>query len=146
MSEPKTSFSNIGLRHVLEDAIAILLGKHVDQQRRDYVLGDVLQLCQDAERGSQIASQRSLFIRSADEFALMRFSFIDRYLDFSTREQLMEQLRNLTVTLDALRRNKPIEPESRNLAVKFLEEFKQNLRRRGNMEPSARSDAFAERY
>ena len=146
MSAQLTSFANVGLRHVLEDALAVLAGKSLPQTRREYVLEDVLKLCRDAQRGSQIASQRTLFVSSRDEPALERFSLFERYLNYSSREEWVNRLDKVCQALEAVLHQQEVSPDVLAAAVAFLGDLHRNLRRRWSMESLTKTDGFASRY
>jgi hypothetical protein len=70
----------VGLKHVIEDGLAILKGRHMDERRRDFVMRDLRTLLNQAIRGSHIASQSTLFLGEDDRQAFGSFALIDRYL------------------------------------------------------------------
>jgi len=50
----------VGLKHVIEDGLAIIEGRPLGEARRNFVVHDLSELIDRAIRGSQIASQPTL--------------------------------------------------------------------------------------
>src|SRR5689334_4926740 len=71
----------VGLKHVVEDGLAVLEGRRIDQTRRDFVIRDLKKLLSDALRGSTIASQATLFLAEDDRQAFGSYTMVGRYLN-----------------------------------------------------------------
>lgn len=144
MSAQLTSFSTVGLRHVIEDTLAVFQGTSLPSARREYVLNDMLHLCREAKRGSQIASQRSrLFLNPHDEPAFEQFSLLARYLDNGLRTQWVDQLDQVCSVLEAVLDQREPADVQRDMVVAFLGNFLRNLRRQGSMDTFAKSSRLA---
>lgn len=80
MFEEPSLAEAVGLKHVIEDGLALLHGQALAAARRDFVMRDLQTLLHQAIRGSQIASQSTLFLGEDDKQAFGSFTLIDRYL------------------------------------------------------------------
>ena len=80
MFEEPSLAETVGLKHVIEDGLAILAGHPLNDKRREFVIRDLRDLLHQAIRGSHIASQSTLFLGESDREAFGSFTLIDRYL------------------------------------------------------------------
>ena len=80
MFDEPTLAEAVGLKHVIEDGLAIIEGRPVSDSRKGFVLEDLRALLNKAIRGSEIASKPTLFLGEDDRQAFGSFALIDRYL------------------------------------------------------------------
>jgi hypothetical protein len=116
-------FAEIGFRHIVEDALAIVAGQPVDNDRRSYVLGDLIRLFRDAGRGSQIASHRTFFVGSDDKSAFDDFERLDRYLRHRYQSKLGRLLEDVSRTLDGLQKGAAVPDDARQTSQELLREL-----------------------
>lgn len=116
-------FAEIGFRHIVEDALAIVGGRPLDPNRRAYVLGDLIRLFRDAGRGSEIASRRTFFVGSEDKSAFEDFERLDRYLRNRYQNKLSQVLEDVSRTLDALQKDAAVPADARKTSQELLQEL-----------------------
>lgn len=94
MFEEPTLAEAVGLKHVIEDGLAVLHGQALGAERRDFVMRDLYTLLDRAIRGSHIASQAALFLGEDDKQAFGSFALIDRYLGTGQTTTWLDQAPN----------------------------------------------------
>ncbi len=62
MRNVTASTSDVGLRQVVEDALQILRGVELEDDRGEFVVSDLKNLFESASRGSELAEEESLFL------------------------------------------------------------------------------------
>jgi hypothetical protein len=81
MQHPSNLAEVVGLKHVVEDALAVLDGRGMEQSRREFVVRDLRKLLSDTMRGATIASQATLFLAEDDRQAFGSYTMVGRYLN-----------------------------------------------------------------
>lgn len=99
MNDNSNLTGSVALRHIVEDAIAILEAKHLPEERKQYVLSELIQLTEGASRGSTLLRDGTLFVTQDDRAAYESYSLLDRYLNHSLNQQWRE---GLQTTLNSL--------------------------------------------
>jgi hypothetical protein len=125
-----SSFGDIGFRHLVEDALAILGDQPIDPNRRAYVLSDLIRLFRDASRGSQIASRRTFFVGSEDKSAFEDFERLDRYLRPRYQDTWGQLLDDVSGALDGLQRETPVSVDARQKSQELLQELLESIARK----------------
>ena|SRR5712671_3599980 len=128
--EDLSSFADIGFRHIMEDALAILGNQQIDPNRRAYVLGDLVRLFRDASRGSQIASHRKFFVGSDDKSAFEDFERLDRYLRHRYQNTWGQLLDDVSGALDGLQKGVPVSEDARQKSQEVLQELVKGIARK----------------
>jgi hypothetical protein len=128
MNTEITMQTGLGLRHVIEDGIAILKGEQFAQQRRDYVLNDLQSLFGEVVRGSALVHSPSLFIGREDKRAFEAFSLLDRFLP-SDDHAVQETLKLSADTLGEIKSGKQVSSEQSAKLMNFLMTIVSSLRR-----------------
>jgi hypothetical protein len=100
--EEPTLAEAVGLKHIIEDGLAILDGRKVGEGRREFVMRDLRDLLDQAIRGSHIASQATLFLGEGDRQAFGSFTLLDRYLGARTAPGWLDQAPNVLRVFDKL--------------------------------------------
>lgn len=118
-----------GLRHVLEDGIAILGGSAFAPARRDYVLDDLLDLFSKVVRGQQLVQSPVLFTGSADRGAFEAFSLLDRFLPNANDLPAQEALRQSADAFGQIKNGQAIPKEQRENLTEFLRKILASLER-----------------
>jgi hypothetical protein len=78
---PTEPLGSVALRHVVEDAIALIRDKkELVPSRRASVLTDLESLFDDAWKGSELSHAGGLFVAPADKSAFEAFSLFNRHL------------------------------------------------------------------
>jgi hypothetical protein len=122
-------FADIGLRHIVEDALAILGNQPIDPNRRVYVLEDLARLFRDASRGSKIASHRTFFVGSDDKSAYEDFQRLDRYLRHRYQDTWSQLLDDVSGALDGLQKGVPVSADVKQKSQEVLEELLTSIAR-----------------
>lgn len=134
--------SELGLRHLVEDAIAILRGGNFPDARRDFVLTDLQELFQKVVRGHELIASQSFFVGTADRGAFEAFSLLDRFLPTSQTDSVHAALRASAARLAELKDGHAVPPEARQESAEFLSKILATLNRqdssglRGEPEPN----------
>lgn len=121
--------TNVGLRHVIEDGVSILDNTRVPPERRRFVLDDLIELLQEAVRGSELLGSSSLLVAGADRSAVDAISLLDRYLRNDSDAVLRDELKASAVAFTALRDGKSVSPSHRKQVVRFMRELLSTLER-----------------
>lgn len=93
---------DLGLRHVLEAGLAIVRNEQIEEDRRALILGRLIDILSEAERGSQ-AVQANLLFATEQRSAFERFSLFFRYLDAPFGATLSNRLSDARDVLGELR-------------------------------------------
>ncbi len=125
-----SSFADIGFRHIVEDALAILSDQPIDPNRRAYVLGDLARLFRDASHGSKIASHRTFFVGSDDKSAYEDFERLDRYLRHRYQDTWGQLLDDVSGVLDALQKGVPVSADAKEKSQQVLQEILTSIARK----------------
>ena len=71
---------DLGLQHVLENALSILRSEAIADQRRAQVIESIIELLNEADKGSSILKSNSLAVSSNEGPALQSFSIFHKCL------------------------------------------------------------------
>jgi hypothetical protein len=121
--------TGLGLRHVIEDGIAILRGTAFAPARRAYVLDDLLDLFSKVIRGHELVQSPALFTGSAERGAFEAFSLLDRFLPNANDLSVQESLRLSANAFAQIKNGKTIPPEQRDNLSEFLRQILARLER-----------------
>lgn len=122
---------DIGLQHVVEDALGLLKGSLIEADRRKFVISDIKNLFEMASRGSELAEQRQLFVASQDISAYQNFSFVRMHVENLFNGKLRQLLSDVCTVFSLLDSNQPIPEEKKESAIRFLTIFLQRINRQG---------------
>jgi hypothetical protein len=120
--------TGLGLRHVIEDGIAILNGEEFAPQRKAYVLNDLQSLFGQVVRGSELVHSPSLFVGRDERRAYEAFSLLDRFLP-SNDNSLQETLKASVNTLTEITNGKNVASDKAQQLTNFLKVIVASLRR-----------------
>lgn len=129
-TEPNVATS-VGFRHVVEDGLAILHNEDLAQDRREYVLGDLTALLEEAHKGVELIQKEALFAGSEFKRAMESFSLLNRYLRARYNDDLALKLEASKQALEGLRANTAIPEAVRSTAIEVLTELLSGMRREG---------------
>jgi hypothetical protein len=135
--EEPTLAEAVGLKHVIEDGLAVLEGRTLDASRRDFVMRDLRGLLNRAIRGSHIASQPTLFLGEDDRQAFGSFALIDRYLGAGRIPGWLNQAPNALQVIDQIQQAQIPEETQRQAALQILGALLTQI----STEPSLESEA-----
>jgi hypothetical protein len=110
----------VGLRHVIEDGLAVLEGRKIDETRREFVVQDIRKLLAQALRGSEIASEPRLYLAESDRQAFGSFAMFGRYLNLAGAATWRSALPAALNAFDSLKNAKAASRESREAAINIL--------------------------
>jgi hypothetical protein len=133
MKTELVSASNVGLRHVIEDGLAILSNHQLSDERRTFVLADLADLLGQASRGAQLASSASFFVGGDDRVAFDAFSLLDK-LNSEANELDKENLRASAAAFNALRTGNEVAMAEKRRAAVFLKKLLGSLERESSSE------------
>jgi hypothetical protein len=121
--------SELGLRHLIEDAISVLRGETLSDSRRDFVIGDMQDLLHKIVRGQELVHSTSLFMGSADRGAFEAFSLLDRFLPLGDSNSTHNALRTSAARLSEIKEGKIVPTEGRRESAAFLAQILASLER-----------------
>jgi hypothetical protein len=97
---PPEPLGSVALRHVVEDAIALIRDKkELAPARRASVLTDLQSLFDDAWKGSELSHAGGLFVAPADKSAFEAFSLFIRHLGGDQWNQRLSRSRQAVKAL-----------------------------------------------
>ena len=94
---------DIGLRHVLENGLALLQGAELEADRRVQVLNSLQRIFSEAERGSAALGVAQLTAALNERRAIDRFSDFYHHLRHEFGDEVAARLSEAKVALDDLR-------------------------------------------
>ena len=118
-----------GLRHVIEDGLAILEGSNFTASRREYVLDDLKDLFSKVVRGQELVKSPALFTGSVDRGAFEAFSLLDRFLPSVEDSTVQQSLRLSATAFAQIKSGQTIPADQRNILVDFLRKILASLER-----------------
>lgn len=121
--------SELGLRHLIEDAVVILRGGDFSDARRDFVLADLQDLFQKVARGHELIQSPSFFVGTADRGAFEAYSLLDRFLPTSQMDSVHAALRASADRLAEIKQGHAVSPEQRQESAEFLNQILASLKR-----------------
>lgn len=120
MFEEPTLAEAVGLKHVIEDGLAVLHGQDLAAARRDFVMRDLQTLLNQAIRGSRIASQSALFLGEDDKQAFGSFALIDRYLGTRQATTWLDQAPDALRAIEQIQHAQMPDEIQKEVALKIL--------------------------
>jgi len=121
--------ATVGLRHVLEDGLAVLDERPVEAARRQYVVGDLAGLLEQAARGVKVTEGNHLFAHARDVPDFEAYSLIFRYLNESYRDTLAAKIAETCAAFRKLSLDQPVDPSEKGTARDFLDQMLRRLNR-----------------
>lgn len=123
MRNVTASTSDVGLRQVVEDALQLLRGGELEDDRREFVISDLKNLFESASRGSELAEEENLFFGVEDISAYESFSFVEQHVRHEFNSALRERLSEICNVFTKLYGNEVVSQEERGKSVEFLTVF-----------------------
>jgi hypothetical protein len=125
------SASSVGLRHVIEDGVALLNQDQLGEARRKIVLKGLMDIFAGASRGSDVMQVQSLFARVSDKPAVEAFSLLFRYLNPEYRGDLPRRIEETLDVLKAISDNQQVDAprltHARQLLVSLLDAMRREV-------------------
>lgn len=122
--------TSVALRHVVEDGLAVLAAKNLEETRKEYVLRGLANLLQGAALGSELTGRSKLLVSTNERSAVESFSLVERYLGTKYNQEVM---RGVQAAFEQLARGAGITPEIRATASALLKELLAGMRREEHM-------------
>ncbi len=123
MRNVTASTSDVGLRQVVEDALQLLQGGELEDDRREFVISDLKDLFESASRGSELADEESLFFGADDISAYESFSFVEQHVRREFDGALRERLSEISKVFTKLYGTEAILKEEKEKSIEFLTVF-----------------------
>jgi hypothetical protein len=144
MFEEPTLAETVGLKHVIEDGLAVLSGQALAADRREFVMRDLQTLLNQALRGSRIASQATLFLGEDDKEAFGSFALIDRYLGAAQVATWLTQAPNALRVIEQIQQAKVPDERQRKVALEILTSLLTQIITEPSSEPATRDAVSAQ--
>ena len=136
--------SSVGLRHVIEDGLAILANRALPKPRQDFVLTDLSDLLNKALRGSALARSSALFIGAGDRAAFDTYSLLGQLGTNATAPDT-ETLKLSAKAFDALKEGRGPRPEEKRCATEFLKQVLGSIERQAGIAEKQQIDIGLDR-
>jgi hypothetical protein len=120
MFDEPTLAEAVGLKHVIEDGVAIIEGRAISESRKGFVLEDLRALLNKAIRGSVIASQPTLFLGEDDRQAFGSYALIDRYLGGGAAPSWLNQAPDALRVFESVQQAEVPNERERRAALEIL--------------------------
>lgn len=124
---------DLGLQHALRNGIALLEGRDTGQDRVR-VLGGLLEIVSDANRGSDALQEHSLTFALTQRSAFERYSLFARYLQDSVQD-LPHRLSEAKEVLQRFGRDETVEPARAASVEDLLARLLTAIERERNLAP-----------
>jgi hypothetical protein len=138
MFEEPTLAEAVGLKHVIEDGLAIIEGRSISDSRKGFVLEDLRALLNKAIRGSEIASQSTLFLGEDDRQAFGSFALIDRYLGGGAAPSWLHQAPDALRVFESVQQAKVPNEREKHAALEILNALLCQISAESMVQPEAR--------
>jgi hypothetical protein len=115
--------ATVGLRHVLEDGVALLDRQHLENRRQGFVIQDLTNLLEQAAKGGKLTEGSGLFASAGDASAFEAYSLVFRYLRDAYAEALATRLGEAYATFRKLSLRQPLQDPERAMARHFLDQM-----------------------
>jgi hypothetical protein len=125
---------DLGLQHMLQNGVAALRGANLGAEREDRVLGGILEIVSDADRGCEALQQQSLTFARTERPALERFSLFLTYLG-ETEGDLSKRLSDAKGVIQRVRDHEDVSQPERDSAANLLDALLQALSRERLLTP-----------
>lgn len=126
---------DIGLRHVLENGLALATGGEIPQGRRDQVLASLLRIFSEAERGSHALSPHNLTVALDEQRAFDRFSAFYHYLHHTFGDDVPNRVAEAKDALSEMAKDGVTDQEKGKRLAQLLKILLDSLRRERALMP-----------
>jgi hypothetical protein len=116
MDRPQNFVFSVGLRHVLEDSLAVVRGQSLERDRRELVLRNLQRFVTQAMEGSASTTAAAFSNTRGTVDTIEAYELVHRMLSSRLRSELVPQLRNTAAVLSELGRNSDVDAERRKAA------------------------------
>lgn len=126
---------DIGLRHVLENGLALVKGGELSDQRRKQVLTSLVRIFSEADRGSQALGPRNLTVALDEQKAFDRFSAFYHYLFHTFGDELPSRLSEAKVAITEIAETGTTDDLKKKRLEQVLKALLDSLRRERALTP-----------
>jgi hypothetical protein len=128
MDRPQNFVFSVGLRHVLEDSLAVVRGQSLERDRRELVLRNLQRFVTQAMEGSASTTAAAFSNTRGTVDTIEAYELVHRMLSSRLRSELVPQLRNTAAVLSELGRNSDVDAERRKAAADLIDLLLRSLR------------------
>jgi len=111
---------SIGLRHVLEDSLALLSGNEIAPDRKDVVLRDVCSFMEQAKYGSETTAAATFVASALSATAVETYALLFRHLDSNFKSALDSKIQTTADVMAKLCRDEQLDPENVHVAEDLI--------------------------
>lgn len=126
---------DLGLRHVLEDGLAVLRSNTAAADRRDALLDRLIEIFSEADKGSRAAEARHFLFAIEQPVAFERFALFVRYLNDMLGPDLPTRLTEATGALKHLREHNVRQDQELDRAAGLIESLISAIRADAALQP-----------
>lgn len=119
---------DLGLQHALKNGVAVLQGTQFEAERKEKILGGLLEIVRDADRGSEALKEQSFTFALDERPAFERFSLFLRYLGDSV-EDIGQRLSAAKDVLEGMGAGTEVAQEARESVIDLLSQLVKALER-----------------
>ena len=112
--------ASLGLLHILEDAKGLLEGNALPTDRRNYVLGEAINLLKDAEKGAEFVDSDDFLVEPKKWRAMESYALLSSYLRRSSNAHNENAIREVVTALQQAEKNENIRDNNRVESIATL--------------------------
>lgn len=135
MSVQLAPSKDLGLQHVLENGLALIRQKPFVEARRNQVLDCLIEIFNEADRGSQALQAQNLLFAVKERPAFERFTLFFRYLQDTFGPHLPSRLSEAASVLTELRNGHVNDDKRRARAAELIESLLAAMQRENDLLP-----------
>lgn len=129
------SSPDLGLQSALEDGLALIRRQPLDDDRRVQVLDNLIEIFNEADRGSQALNVRDLLFAADDRPAFERFTLFFRYLSNAFGADVPTRLTEAAAVLTELRGGNAQDETQRTRVEELIEALLASMEREFSLFP-----------
>ncbi|WP_316188708.1 hypothetical protein [Bradyrhizobium sp. SZCCHNS1054] len=128
MDRPQNFVFSVGLRHVLEDSLAVVRGQTLERDRRELVLRNLQKFVTQAMEGSASTTATAFANTRGTVDTIEAYELVHRMLSSRLQNDLVPRLRTTESVLSELSRDVEVDAERRKAAADLIDLLLRSLK------------------